>query len=77
VNNIIDSLEADRRRRAIKSYRKSVGLGKPVREFLGHRRAITITADDVREYVALRKTNVAEFRKPSADENAGTTQANG
>jgi hypothetical protein len=55
VNDLIDSLEADRRGRGIKSLRSTMGLGKLIREFFGHRRAVSISADDVRKYVALRK----------------------
>jgi integrase len=55
VNDLIDSLESDRRRRGVKSLRRTIGLGKLIRDFFGHRRAISLTADLVRQYIELRK----------------------
>ena len=55
VGELLDSLEADYREREIKSLRTTLIHAKPVREFFGHRRAMTVNADLVREYVAERQ----------------------
>lgn len=41
--------------RPIKSLRQQRGHLKPVREFFGHRRALSLTPDRVREYIAERR----------------------
>jgi integrase len=56
VADLLDSLEADYRQREIKSLKKSLGHAKPVREFLGHVRAVTVTPDLVREYIESRRS---------------------
>jgi integrase len=55
VGNLLDSLEADYRRREIKSLRKSVDHMKPVRSFFGHQRAIGVTPDLIRRYQESRR----------------------
>ncbi len=55
VGNLLDSLEADYRRRAIKSLRTALIHMKPVRAFFGHVRAISVTSDLCREYIELRR----------------------
>lgn len=55
VEALIDSLEADYRRREIKSLRATMNHAKPVKEFFGHYRAVSVTSDLVREYIEERK----------------------
>lgn len=54
VDHLLDSLEEDYRQRKIKSLQKTLNHMKPVREFFGHMRAMQVTADTIRAYVALR-----------------------
>lgn len=55
VADLLDSLEADYRRREIKSLYSTLNHAKPVREFFGDYRAVAVTPDLVREYAAMRK----------------------
>ncbi len=55
VDELIDSLETDYRSRGIKSLRRTMNHAKPVREFFGHRRAVAVTPDLIREYIELAK----------------------
>lgn len=55
VGDLLDSLVADYRRREIKSLRHALGHVKPVREFFGFTRALTVTTDRVRAFIAARQ----------------------
>ncbi len=56
VGDLLDSLEADYRRREIKSLARSLNHIKPVREFFGHFRAVALTPDLVRSYTEMRRS---------------------
>src|SRR5713226_814145 len=61
VNELLDSLVADYRQRQIKSFRQAVGEDgegghlKPIRAAFGFSRALTVTPDRIRRYIADRK----------------------
>ena len=57
VSDLIDSLEADYRRRGIKSLQRTIMQGKQIREFFGHYRAVAVTSDLVRRYIELRQSD--------------------
>src|SRR5579872_1649495 len=52
VGDLLDSLKADYERRAIKSIRTALIHMQPVREYFGHMRAIGVTPDHVRNFIA-------------------------
>lgn len=56
VADLLDSLQADYRRRQIKSLRTTLIHMKPVREFFGHMRAVALTPDVVRQFTEERQT---------------------
>jgi integrase len=55
VGELLDNLEADYRLREIKSLRHSLGHIKPVREHFGLMRALSVTTDKIRTYIAARQ----------------------
>lgn len=57
VDDLLDSLEANYRLREIKSLGRTLNHAKPVREFFGHRRALSVTADLIRSYIEMRKAD--------------------
>jgi len=63
VNELLDSLVADYRQREIKSLRQAVGKDgkgghlKPIRAAFGFARALTITPDRIRTYIAQRQSH--------------------
>jgi integrase len=52
VREILDSLESDYRQRRIKSLRRTLSHIKPVRDFFGDHRAQSLTADQIRGFIA-------------------------
>lgn len=61
VNDLLDSLVADYKQREIKSRRQAVGQDgkgghlKPIRVYFGHFRALKVTPDRIRTYIAERQ----------------------
>ena len=56
VSDLLNSLEADYRRRSIKSLGRTLNHMKPVRKFFEHVRAVSVTPDLIRRYVETRRT---------------------
>lgn len=57
VDDLIDSLDGDYKRRGIKDRRGVMYHAKPVRKFFGRRRALSVTPDHIREFIELERTN--------------------
>lgn len=55
IGDLLKSLEADYKRRGIKSLRRTVNHAKHVRDFFGHYRAVAVTADMIRRYIEMRR----------------------
>lgn len=55
VGDLLDSLQASYELREIKSLKTTLGHMKPVREFFGEYRALAVTTDLVRKYIAERQ----------------------
>ena len=55
VGDLLEALFQKYESEQIKSLRHTTGHAKPVREFFGHRRALTVTPDTVRIYIEQRR----------------------
>ena len=58
VGELLDALDRDYLQRAIKGLREARNHMRPVRDFFGFRRALEVTPNLVREYIAERKKSV-------------------
>src|ERR1035437_3994196 len=58
IGELLDALDRDYLQRAIKGLREARNHMRPVRDFFGFRRALEVTPNLVREYIAERKKSV-------------------